>query len=304
MDEGVRRPRKAHPEELGHCLVEIDDDRNANDAERETCQDEKVRQGVDDDRRIVPSSMGGGRRAACPDEEREVLPQICSEAGSLVTLDIQTPQPDALELLNRWEPRTAEGEHVHRTAPRDERFGLAADPRILLVVGMDKHADRAQRRRRWDHSGHATGFGSAVGSRPVRRRVGGSFSYTRPMDSRRNADRAVPALVIAGAAVAFIVLVLAGGAFYQSFDEAKYVGLGRNLLAGRGYMTVFGSLFLTHPPAWPLILAAPEAWFGVDPLAVGRLLNALSGTGLIALTGLLAWRIRPAAAIWAASVAR
>jgi hypothetical protein len=115
------------------------------------------------------------------------------------------------------------------------------------------------------------------------------------MESRRNADRVVPALVIAGAAVTFTVLVVAGGAFYQSFDEAKYVGLGRNLVAGRGYTTVFGSLFLTHPPAWPLILAAPEAWFRVDPLAVGRFLNVLSGAGLIVLTGLLAWRIRPAA---------
>jgi hypothetical protein len=115
------------------------------------------------------------------------------------------------------------------------------------------------------------------------------------MESRRNADRAVPALLIAGAAVVFIVLVVAGGAFYQSFDEAKYVGLGRNLVAGRGYTTVFGSLFLTHPPAWPLILAAPEAWFGIDPLAVGRFLNVWSGAGLIILTGLLAWRIRPAA---------
>ena len=115
------------------------------------------------------------------------------------------------------------------------------------------------------------------------------------MESRRNADRAVPALLIAGAAVVFVVLVLAGGAFYQSFDEAKYVGLGRNLVAGRGYTTVFGSLFLTHPPAWPLILAAPEAWFGIDPLAVGRFLDLLSGAGLIVLAGLLAWRIRPAA---------
>jgi hypothetical protein len=115
------------------------------------------------------------------------------------------------------------------------------------------------------------------------------------MESRRNADRAVPALLIAGAAVVLIVLVVAGGAFYQSFDEAKYVGLGRNLVAGRGYTTVFGSLFLTHPPAWPLILAAPEAWLGIDPLAVGRFLNVLSGAGLIVLAGLLGWRIRPAA---------
>ena len=121
------------------------------------------------------------------------------------------------------------------------------------------------------------------------------------MEPRRNADRAVPALLIVGAAIAFVVLVVAGGAFYQSFDEAKYVGLGRNLVAGRGYTTVFGSLFLTHPPAWPLILAAPEAWFGIDPLAIGRFLNVLSGAGLIVLTGLPAWRIIPAAGALAAA---
>jgi 4-amino-4-deoxy-L-arabinose transferase-like glycosyltransferase len=115
------------------------------------------------------------------------------------------------------------------------------------------------------------------------------------MTPQWRAGRAVFGLLIAAAAAIFLVLVVAGGPFYQSFDEAKYVGLGRNLMAGRGYTTVFDSLFLTHPPAWPLILAAPETWLRVDPLAVGRLLNALSGAGLIVLAGLLAWRIAPAA---------
>jgi 4-amino-4-deoxy-L-arabinose transferase-like glycosyltransferase len=107
-------------------------------------------------------------------------------------------------------------------------------------------------------------------------------------------------LIVAAAIVAFVVLLLAGGPFYQSFDEAKYLGLGHNLFAGRGYTTVFGGTFTTHSPAWPVILVAPQAWFGLDPLSVGRVLNGLSAAGLIALCAALAWRIRPAAGALAA----
>src|SRR5438093_8363581 len=114
------------------------------------------------------------------------------------------------------------------------------------------------------------------------------------MLGRGGSERQAAQIAIALAAILFLALITLGGPFFESFDEAKYVGLGRSLFAGQGYATVFGAAFLTHPPGWPLILAAPEAVFGIDPFAWGRVLNALSGAGLIVMAGWVGWRARPA----------
>ena len=120
------------------------------------------------------------------------------------------------------------------------------------------------------------------------------------MDDTRRSERTTARLIVAVAALAFVALLVLGGPFYQSFDEAKYLGLGHNLFAGRGYTTVFGATFTTHSPAWPAILVAPEVWLGVDSLTWGRVLNYLSGAGLVLACAALAWRIRPAAGALAA----
>lgn len=103
---------------------------------------------------------------------------------------------------------------------------------------------------------------------------------------------------LAGAAISASVAVFLGllvwlPAFYQSFDEAKYLGIGYNLLAGNGPRTLFGTLFLTHPPLWPATVAAPDVWFGINALSWGHLLNALLGTGFILLVAAFGWQIRP-----------
>ncbi len=108
------------------------------------------------------------------------------------------------------------------------------------------------------------------------------------------------AIVIAAAAIGVLVLMLALPPLYYTSDEAKYVGLGLNILAGRGIVTDYGTQFLNHSPVWPLVLAAPQAWFGVEGLTVGHLVNAASAAATVTLTGLLAWRVRPAAGALAA----
>jgi hypothetical protein len=120
------------------------------------------------------------------------------------------------------------------------------------------------------------------------------------VDGPRIPERTAARFIVAAAVLVFVALLVVGGPFYQSFDEAKYLGLGENLFAGRGYTTVFGATFTTHSPAWPAILVAPQVWVGVDALSWGRVLNGLSGAGLVLACAALAWRIRPAAGALAA----
>ncbi len=101
--------------------------------------------------------------------------------------------------------------------------------------------------------------------------------------------------VAIGVAIAvFVALLIAVPALFLTFDEAKYLGIGRSVLAGQGPRIVFGPYFLPHSPLWSTIIAAPQSWFGIDALSWGHALNALAGAGLLALTGALGWRIRPA----------
>ncbi len=106
------------------------------------------------------------------------------------------------------------------------------------------------------------------------------------------------AFVAAGAAI-FVIALLVLPPFPVTFDEAKYLGIGYNMIEGLGPRIVFGGYFLVHAPVWPTLVVAPAVALGVDPLIVGRVLNALSGLGLVLLAAALAWRIRPAAAAFA-----
>jgi hypothetical protein len=100
---------------------------------------------------------------------------------------------------------------------------------------------------------------------------------------------------VIGAAVAvFVGLLVAVPALFPTFDEAKYLGIGRSVMAGEGPRIVFGSYFLPHSPLWPALLVAPDTWFGIDALSWGHTLNALSAVTLLVLTGIIGWRIRPA----------
>ncbi|HEV7810532.1 MAG TPA: hypothetical protein VGO64_08030 [Candidatus Limnocylindrales bacterium] len=103
----------------------------------------------------------------------------------------------------------------------------------------------------------------------------------------------VARLIIAVSIAAFLIAVAIGGPYFRSFDEAKYLGIGYSVLAGQGPRTVFGAVFLPHSPLWPVVLAAPDLWFGLDPFAWGQVLNALAGGALLVIVGGLGWQIRP-----------
>ncbi len=75
-----------------------------------------------------------------------------------------------------------------------------------------------------------------------------------------------------------------------TFDEAKYLAVGANALAGHGPRTAFGGLFLPHSPFWPMLFASPQAAFGISPWPWGYLLNAVAASAVLLLT---AWFARP-----------
>ncbi len=115
----------------------------------------------------------------------------------------------------------------------------------------------------------------------------------------RSEARLSVVVVVASAAIFGIALALVPP-FGVTFDEAKYLGIGYSLIEGHGPRIVFGGYFLLHGPVWPSVVVGPAVALGIDPLDVGRALNGISGVGLILLGAGLAWRIRPAAAAFAA----
>jgi len=109
------------------------------------------------------------------------------------------------------------------------------------------------------------------------------------------AERRV-ALGVIAIAVALYVLVLGLiPARYPGSDEAKYLGIGLNFVAGKGPITAFGAFFQPHSPLWPAVMAAPQAWFGVDAYAWAHVLNVVAGAIVLVLGAVIGWRIRPAA---------
>jgi 4-amino-4-deoxy-L-arabinose transferase-like glycosyltransferase len=107
-------------------------------------------------------------------------------------------------------------------------------------------------------------------------------------------ERRVSLLILAAAPILFLLFLAIAPSINPTFDDAKYVAVGRNFLAGNGPTTVFGVVFLKHSPLWPMIIVIPELLFGIHPIATGHVINALSGAITIVLVGYLGWRVRPA----------
>jgi len=66
-----------------------------------------------------------------------------------------------------WCRRTSKREHVDRTSGADERLGLAADARVLLVVRVGEHghaadAPRPLRQSEWRRARDGRGGGAGV----------------------------------------------------------------------------------------------------------------------------------------------
>ena len=66
VGDRVRGAREAAPEELRHRLVEVEEDRHADEPERQAANDEEVRQGVDLDQRRSAAADGRGRAPTPP----------------------------------------------------------------------------------------------------------------------------------------------------------------------------------------------------------------------------------------------
>jgi 4-amino-4-deoxy-L-arabinose transferase-like glycosyltransferase len=107
-------------------------------------------------------------------------------------------------------------------------------------------------------------------------------------------ERRVSTLIMAAVPLLFLLFLAIAPSVNPTFDDAKYVGVGRNFLAGNGPSTVFGVVFLKHSPLWPMIIVSPERLFGIQPIVTGHVINALSGALTIVLVGYLGWRVRPA----------
>jgi hypothetical protein len=106
-------------------------------------------------------------------------------------------------------------------------------------------------------------------------------------------ERRLAAGIVVASVVVFVGLLAVVSPFYRSFDESKYLGIGYSMLAGHGPRTVFGAIFLPHSPLWPMIVTAPDVWFGIDAFDWGHLLNAIAGVGVLVAVAILGWRIRP-----------
>ena len=145
VGERVRGAREAHPEELRHRLVEVEDHRHAGEPERQRGEHEEVRQACGPGRARSGAADGRASRPGGPDEEREVLAQVAPRPApwwrwtSRRWTRTPSSQPSAAS------PRAARREDVDRPARGDERLGLAPDARILVVVGVDDHRDRPAR---------------------------------------------------------------------------------------------------------------------------------------------------------------
>jgi 4-amino-4-deoxy-L-arabinose transferase-like glycosyltransferase len=107
-------------------------------------------------------------------------------------------------------------------------------------------------------------------------------------------ERRLSLFILAVTPILFLLFLSIAPGVNPTFDDAKYIGVGRNFLEGNGPTTVFGVVFLKHSPLWPMMIVIPERLFGVHPVATGHAINALSGALAIVLVGYLGWRVRPA----------
>lgn len=110
------------------------------------------------------------------------------------------------------------------------------------------------------------------------------------------------ALAALGLGAWYVVALLLVPSQFMTTDAAKYVGLGRNMLAGAGPVTGFGVFFPYHSPTWPVVVMAPEVLAGVEWTLWARMLNIAGAAVVLGLTGLLAWMASPRAGVLAVAL--
>jgi 4-amino-4-deoxy-L-arabinose transferase-like glycosyltransferase len=99
--------------------------------------------------------------------------------------------------------------------------------------------------------------------------------------------RRVAALILLGALAIRVVVVLATPDYRLVHDAIDYDNHGASLAAGDGFAPAYGRPTAFRPPAYPLLVAGVYWVFGHD-VEAARLANAVVGTGIVALIGLIA----------------
>ncbi len=107
-------------------------------------------------------------------------------------------------------------------------------------------------------------------------------------------ERRVSLFILTATPILFVLFLALTPPVNPTFDDAKYIAVGRNFLNGLGPVTDFGVVFLKHSPLWPMMIALPEKLAGIHPVATGHFFNVLSGALTIVFVGYLGWRVRPA----------
>jgi hypothetical protein len=125
--------------------------------------------------------------------------------------------------------------------------------------------------------------------------AGGSRSAFAAVADRASRDPSTAlawfAIALSAAGIAaFVILRLLAPMHFMGYDEAYYLGVGANLLTGRGLQTVFGDVPSIHSPLWPLVLQAPAMSLHIDPTAWGHPLVVVSGAAVVALSAWFGWR--------------
>src|SRR5437762_3788185 len=124
MGKRVRSRGEAALVELRHRLVEIQQQRDADDTQGQRSEGKEVRQAVDLHEVVVEPSMRPRECPGGPDEEREVLPEIHPDPGSLMTLNAKTADSDTGNGRPRFVGDAPEGEYVDLMPGGHQRLGL------------------------------------------------------------------------------------------------------------------------------------------------------------------------------------
>ena len=95
-------------------------------------------------------------------------------------------------------------------------------------------------------------------------------------------------VVLAGLGTAHILVRTATyGAAFPTYDSMAFLSTALNVLAGEGWRDFRGNLLMGWPPLFPLLLVA-GGWVGLEPLTVGRWVNAIAfGLTILAAGGWL-----------------
>lgn len=107
-------------------------------------------------------------------------------------------------------------------------------------------------------------------------------------------DRVAVALVLAALAIR-VAFVLATPDYRLVYDARDYDRHGVSLASGHGFAQAYGRPTAFRPPAYPLLVGGVYALVGTADRAqrveAARLVNAVVGTGIVALIGLIAFQL-------------